>query len=78
MDHDGPEPHLEDGGKTVPGFGIIGAASRLVPGKRRGEWRREWEAETAYAWQRMVREGRGSDLGVFRLRARVCHDWRPR
>jgi putative ABC transport system permease protein len=54
-----------------PGLGLIEAASRLVPERRREEWRREWEAETTYVWQRSVRAGRSSRLSSLRLRLRV-------
>ncbi|MGW8268387.1 MAG: ABC transporter permease, partial [Longimicrobiales bacterium] len=75
MDRRGPEPSPESSTGPVPGRGVIRAASRLVPVKRRAEWRREWEAETAYAWQRLRRKGRGSGLGAFRLRIRVLSCW---
>lgn len=54
-----------------PGFGILRLVSRLVPTKRREEWRREWEAETAYAWRRMEEAGRTSAFVGIRLRTRV-------
>ena len=56
---------------TPPGFGFIGWASRLVPFPRRAEWRREWEAETAYAWSVLQRNGRAGALQRLRLRARI-------
>jgi putative ABC transport system permease protein len=59
----------------IPGFGIIRAAARLVPRNRRPEWRREWEAETAYAWQRMSRRGPPSLRGRLGLRIRVLSCW---
>ncbi|HSG50346.1 MAG TPA: ABC transporter permease, partial [Longimicrobiales bacterium] len=55
----------------TPGFGLIAWASRLVPAARRSEWRREWEAETAYAWKVMERNGRAVALQRLRLRARI-------
>ncbi len=59
----------------APGFGLIEVASRLVPRRRRGEWRREWEAETAYAWERLLRRGSPSAWGRFRLWVRVLCCW---
>ena len=59
----------------APGFGIIRAASGLVPFARRTEWRREWEAEAAYAWQLMVRDGGTSSWGRTRLRIRIMTCW---
>lgn len=40
-----------------PWSGWLRAVSRVVPRPRRQEWLREWEAETAYAWQRMYTDG---------------------
>ena len=31
--------------KDVPGLGLIGLFSRLVPAEQREQWRREWEAD---------------------------------
>jgi putative ABC transport system permease protein len=59
----------------VPGFWIIELGARLVPRKRREAWRREWEAETAYAWTRMGREREPSIFSRLRLRARVLSCW---
>jgi putative ABC transport system permease protein len=56
---------------SVPGFGLIAAAGRLVPEDRRGPWRREWEGETAYAWQRLRQAGVAPWLARLRLRLRV-------
>jgi predicted permease len=56
---------------ATPGFGLIAWASRLVPPARRGDWRREWEAETAYAWLVLQRNGRAGALQRLRLRARI-------
>jgi putative ABC transport system permease protein len=58
-----------------PGFGMIRAAARIVPRKRRREWRREWEAETAYAWQRMSRGGTPSVRARLGLGIRVLSCW---
>lgn len=55
----------------VPGLRLIDGVSRLVPERRRAEWRREWEAETTYAWQRMNRRGPATTLDRMRLRLRV-------
>jgi predicted permease len=49
---------------------MIELVSRLVPEKRREEWRREWLAETAYAWKRSAGRPRTSGAGL-RLRLRV-------
>jgi predicted permease len=43
----------------------------MVPAHRRQTWRREWEAELAYAWKRMHRDGPPAAAAVLRLRARV-------
>ncbi|HSG09523.1 MAG TPA: ABC transporter permease [Longimicrobiales bacterium] len=56
---------------AAPGFGFIAWASRLVPPARRAEWRREWEAETAYGWMVLQRNGRAGALQRLRLRARI-------
>ena len=56
---------------SVPGFGVIAAVSRIVPEDRRAQWRREWEGETAYAWQRLRQEGVPAAWGSVRLRLRV-------
>lgn len=58
----------EEGG--YPGRRFIAAAAELVPPQRRDAWRREWEAEVAYAWKQMDRRGRPA-LGVLRLRLRI-------
>lgn len=58
-----------------PGFRLIGAASRLVPARRREGWRREWEAEVAYSWRREKALGRGSHWVRLRLRIRVLTCW---
>jgi predicted permease len=55
----------------VPGGRIIAAAARLVPPARRQEWKREWDAETTYAWRYLNRAGRPSLLQTLRLRVRV-------
>ncbi len=59
---------------SVPGLRLIGAASRMVPFFRREEWRREWEAEATYAWQRMTTDGHASLLSRarFLLRVSMC------
>ncbi|MCH1570203.1 MAG: ABC transporter permease [Longimicrobiales bacterium] len=54
-----------------PGASVIAWASRLVPRVRRAAWRREWEAESAYAWQRMHGSGEPNRLQVLRLRMRI-------
>jgi len=54
-----------------PGSRLIAWASRFVPFVRRQQWRREWEAEVAYAWLKLNREGRTSLLAVLRLRIRI-------
>lgn len=59
----------------IPGHRLIAWAARLVPVRRRAEWQREWEAEAAYAWQRLLRDGSPSSLAVFRLRVRVLTCW---
>lgn len=55
----------------LSGARFIAWASALVPRPRRLAWRREWEAEVAYAWQRMNRDGPPSPLAVARLRLRI-------
>jgi predicted permease len=55
----------------VPGFGLIATAARLVPEDRRALWRSEWEAEAAYAWQRLGVGGQSSALARTKLRLRV-------
>jgi len=54
--------------KDVPGLGLIALGSRLVPAERREQWRHEWEAETAFAWQERSSRGPG---GRARLRVRA-------
>jgi len=58
-----------------PGFGIIRAASRLVPSRRRDSWRREWEAEVTYSWKRLGRSGRPQARAALGLRLRVLWCW---
>lgn len=58
-----------------PGFRTIARASRLVPAARRAAWRREWEAEVAYAWQRLSADGRPSAAGRLRLQLRTLTCW---
>lgn len=55
----------------TPGSRLITWASGLVPFARRENWRREWEAEVAYAWQQMHRDGSPSPFAVLRLRVRI-------
>ena len=55
----------------APGLRVIGLASRLVPSRRRHVWRREWEAEVAYAWHAMTEGGATSVVARWKLRARV-------
>ena len=59
----------------VPGSRILRWAARLVPRPKRDVWRREWEAETAYAWRRMNAEGSATWLAVQRLRLRAAASW---
>ncbi|HSG49299.1 MAG TPA: ABC transporter permease, partial [Longimicrobiales bacterium] len=57
-----------------PGAGLIEAMSRIVPASRRSDWRREWEAETAYAWKRLSRGTVPAGWGArARLRLRVLN-----
>jgi len=56
---------------VVPGARLIAWAAGLVPRARRATWQREWEAEAAYAWQRLRRGGRPSVLSAVRLRLRI-------
>ena len=55
----------------IPGHRFIGWVSRLVPTPRRSEWRREWEAEVAYAWTRVRDPSVPTRLGATRLRFRT-------
>jgi predicted permease len=57
--------------EDVPGRRLVRWASGLVPPARRAAWRREWEAEIAYAWQRLHRDGAPSTTAALRLRARI-------
>ena len=59
----------------VPGNRILSWAARIVPRTKRNGWRREWEAEMAYAWRRMNTEGRPTRLAILRLRLRVTASW---
>lgn len=56
---------------NAPGLRTIAVASRLVPAARRDAWRREWEAEAAWAWRRLGRDGADSAAARIRLRARI-------
>lgn len=58
-----------------PGRRAIEWASRLVPLRQRAAWKREWEAEAAFAWQRLNHGGRPSRLAVVRLRIRAMTCW---
>jgi predicted permease len=53
-----------------PGRRVIGWAAGFVPVRGREDWRREWEAEAAYAWSVAERRGGGA-ARAFRLRLRV-------
>ena len=55
----------------IPGSRFIAWASELVPKPRREAWRREWEAEVAYAWKRMTADGPPSTWAALRLRTRI-------
>ncbi len=55
----------------VPGRRLIGWASRLVPSPKRHAWRREWEAEVAYAWHAMTEGAAPSAAARLKLRARI-------
>ena len=57
--------------RTAPGWDLIRRASALVPKERRDRWRREWEAETAYAWQCANRGGPASPWKRLSLYLRV-------
>ena len=59
----------------APGFRAIARAARLVPPARRADWRREWEAEVAYAWQRMNRNGPPGAFQRVRLHLRTLTCW---
>ena len=63
MSHDDP--------RHFPGSPLVARAARLVPLRRRAAWRREWEAEATYAWQRMNRDGPPRRGQVLRLRLRI-------
>jgi predicted permease len=56
---------------AIPGLGLIAFFSRLVPLESRGDWRREWEAEAAFAWRERQASGRGGRAGL-RGRAFWC------
>ena len=56
---------------STPGFRLIAWASGLVPAPRRENWRREWEAETAYAWKQLNRGGRPRLMARVGLHLRV-------
>jgi len=56
---------------VAPGRRVIGWASQLVPSPRRRAWRREWEAEVAYAWQAMTQGAAPSAAARLKLRARI-------
>jgi putative ABC transport system permease protein len=59
-----------------PGSWLVDAASVLVPGYKRAQWRREWEAELAWAWQRRAGAGEpglGARLRLW-MRAASCLD----
>ena len=57
---------------------IVGLASRLVPPRLRGEWRREWEGELAAAGDSakapIVRHALGSFVDAFWIRQRDVAD----
>jgi putative ABC transport system permease protein len=54
-----------------PGVRWIEWMAALVPPSRRDTWRREWEAELAFAWRRMEEGRRSTPIGRLRLRWRV-------
>ena len=55
----------------MPGKHLIPWASRFVPRSRRDGWRREWEAEVAYAWGKLHGTDPPSRLKTARLRVRI-------
>lgn len=56
---------------TPPGRRFIAWAARFVPFHRRRAWQAEWEAEAAYAWARLTRNGRPPRAARIRLRLRI-------
>ena len=54
-----------------PGSRWIDRMAGLVPHSRRDAWRKEWEAEVAFAWRRMEEHGRSSPVARLRLRWRI-------
>ena len=53
---------------AVPGSRIIALAARLVPPAQREAWRKEWEAEAAYAWRLATRKHtHGTATAALRL-----------
>lgn len=57
--------------RRPPGARWIEWMATIVPPSRRDTWRREWEAELAFAWRRMEEGGRSTSMGRLRLRWRV-------
>ncbi|PYX86080.1 MAG: hypothetical protein DMG70_01480 [Acidobacteria bacterium] len=49
---------------------ILCVASWIVPRRARAEWRKEWEAELAFAWQ--ISQAKGESSAATRLRWRCC------
>ena len=49
---------------------MLYAASWIVPRRARAEWRKEWEAELACAWQ--IAQEKGSSSRSRGLRSRCC------
>ena len=47
---------------------MIAAASLLVPGRHRAEWRREWNAEMWHAWHLLIERGESSGVAWRQLR----------
>ena len=57
--------------RRPPGAGWIEGMAALVPPSRREAWRREWQAELAFAWRRLEEAGRSAPMARLRLRWRV-------
>ncbi|MSR35862.1 MAG: ABC transporter permease [Gemmatimonadetes bacterium] len=63
--------------KRAPGSWLVDAASVLVPSRKRDEWRREWDAELAWACRRLASAGEpglGARLGLWRRAASCVSD----
>jgi putative ABC transport system permease protein len=61
------DPGWTDRATHPPGAGFVRALAPIVPTSRREEWLGEWQAELAYAWSRLNRDGSATPVARVAL-----------